>query len=50
MPRNISGLPDRNGVIVDKRDGDSPAEEAGSPKPFDVIREVDGDPIRTTTT
>ncbi len=38
------GLPDRNGVIIDSVTSDSPAERAGL-KPFDVIREVDGDPI-----
>jgi serine protease Do len=38
------GLPDRNGVIIDSVTADSPAERAGL-KSFDVIREVDGDPI-----
>lgn len=38
------GLPDRNGVIIDSVTPDSPAERAGL-KPFDVIREVDGDLI-----
>ena len=38
------GLPDRNGVIIDSVTSDSPAERAGL-KPFDVIREVDGDLI-----
>ena len=38
------GLPDRSGVIIDSVTSDSPAERAGL-KPFDVIREVDGDPI-----
>ncbi len=38
------GLPDRNGVIIDSVATDSPAERAGL-RPFDVIREVDGDLI-----
>jgi serine protease Do len=38
------GLPDRDGVIIDSVRPDSPAERAGL-KPFDVIREVDGDRI-----
>ena len=38
------GLPDRDGVIIDGVTPDSPAERAGL-KPFDVIREVDGNRI-----
>ncbi len=38
------GLPDRNGVIIDSVTANSPAERAGL-RPFDVIREVNGDLI-----
>ncbi|NIM01792.1 MAG: PDZ domain-containing protein [Acidobacteria bacterium] len=38
------GLPDRNGVIIDAVTPGSPAERAGL-RPFDVIREVNGELI-----